>query len=97
MGSSKMAPWVLDEEPSLEILKAAYDCGINTWDTANSYSNGLSEEVIGKALRKFEIPRRKVVIMTKIAFHVGQEPGAHGALFAEQMNSSKDYVNQGGE
>ena len=41
----KMAPWVLDEDASLAVLKAAYDCGINTWDTANAYSNGLSEDV----------------------------------------------------
>jgi aryl-alcohol dehydrogenase-like predicted oxidoreductase len=43
----------------------AYDCGINTWDTADTYSNGLSESIIGKALKKYLIPRGKVVIMTK--------------------------------
>ena len=42
-------PWVLEEEESLPILKAAYDRGLNTWDTANVYSNGVSEEIIGKA------------------------------------------------
>lgn len=39
--------------------------GINTWDTANMYSNGASEEIVGKALKKYDIPRHKVVIMTK--------------------------------
>lgn len=49
----------------MELLKAAYDMGINTWDTANMYSNGASEEIVGKALKKYNIPRHKVVIMTK--------------------------------
>jgi aryl-alcohol dehydrogenase-like predicted oxidoreductase len=96
-GSSQLALWVLDEEASLEVLKAAYDRGINTWDTANSYSNGLSEEMIGKAIRKFNIPRQKLVLMTKCAFHVGEELNVIGVVFAGQLNQSKDYVNQGGE
>ncbi|KAJ5946485.1 hypothetical protein N7454_003324 [Penicillium verhagenii] len=90
------APWLLDEEASLEILKAAYDRGINTWDTSNVYSNGASEEILGKAIQKFKIPREKVVIMTKCAFHVGEEIDVIGAAFADEMNQSKDYANQGG-
>lgn len=97
LGGPQMAPWVLDEETSLEVLKTAYDCGITTWDTANSYSNGLSEEVIGKAIRKFNLPRHKLVLMTKCAFCVGEEMDVIGALFAEQLGQSKDYVNQGGK
>ncbi|KAK7952005.1 Versiconal hemiacetal acetate reductase [Apiospora aurea] len=54
------SPWVLDEEESLQVIKAAYNHGINT------YSNGRSEVIVGKALKKFNIPRSKVVIMTKI-------------------------------
>lgn len=94
---SPAAGWVLEEEASLVVLKAAYDRGINTWDTANAYSNGLSEEVIGRAVRNFDIPRHKLVIMTKCAFYVGQEPDVIGAVFAQQLCRSKDYVNQGGE
>ena len=45
-------PWVLDEEPSMEIMKAAWDLGINTIDTANIYSNGESERLIGKFIKK---------------------------------------------
>jgi aryl-alcohol dehydrogenase-like predicted oxidoreductase len=90
-------PWVLDEDASLKVLKAAYDCGINTWDTANVYSSGLSEESIGKAIQKFDIPRHKLVIMTKCAYAVGEEPVVIGNAFIEQLRESKDYVNQGGE
>ncbi|OJA13358.1 hypothetical protein AZE42_04503 [Rhizopogon vesiculosus] len=51
-GTPKWAPWVLEEEPSLEIMKAAWDLGINTIDTANMYSNGESERLISKFLKK---------------------------------------------
>jgi aryl-alcohol dehydrogenase-like predicted oxidoreductase len=45
-------PWVLDEEPSIEIMKAAWDLGINTIDTANIYSNGESERLIATFINK---------------------------------------------
>ncbi|KAI0376876.1 Aldo/keto reductase [Hypomontagnella monticulosa] len=96
LGSKQWMPWVLDEDESLEILKAAYDRGLNTWDTANAYSNGLSEEVIGKALRKFAIPREKVVIMTKCFLHVAEETGVFSPMIGPLLDQSKDYVNQGG-
>lgn len=64
-GSPKWQEWVLDEEKSLPLLKHAYDCGINTWDTADVYSNGVSEEIVGKALKEYNIPRPKVVILSK--------------------------------
>ena len=97
LGSSQWMPWVFDEEKSLELLKGAYDRGINTWDTANMYSNGVNEEVVGKALKKFNIPREKVVLMTKIALYVADEPGVFAPMFGQQMGQTKDYVNQGGE
>ena len=96
-GDARMVPFVLGEEASLEMLKAAYDCGINTWDTANTYSNGLGEEIIGKAIKELGIPRQKVVIMTKCAYCVGEASEVIGAMYAQQQARSKDYVNQGGE
>lgn len=47
-GNKDWQPWVIEEEEALPILKAAYDRGVNTWNTANVYSNGISEELIGK-------------------------------------------------
>lgn len=47
-GHKDWQPWVLEEKEALPLLKAAYDRGLNTWDTANVYSNGVSEEIIGK-------------------------------------------------
>jgi aryl-alcohol dehydrogenase-like predicted oxidoreductase len=60
---------------AMPLLKAAYDRGLNTWDTANVYSNGVSEVIVGKAIKKYSIPREKLVIMTKCRWAVGEEPG----------------------
>ncbi|GFF58852.1 versiconal hemiacetal acetate reductase [Aspergillus udagawae] len=67
-GSPRRQEWILNEEAALPLLKHAYDMGINTWDTADAYSNGRSEEIIGKALRVYKIPREQVVILTKIFY-----------------------------
>jgi aryl-alcohol dehydrogenase-like predicted oxidoreductase len=72
-GSSDWAKWVLDEESSLELVKAAYDKGINTWDTAEIYSNGQSEVILGKAIQRYKIPRDRLVIMTKCFGAVDEE------------------------
>lgn len=65
LGDKRWQPWVIEEDEALPLLKAAYDRGLNTWDTANVYSNGVSEEIIGKAIKKYQIPRHKLVICTK--------------------------------
>lgn len=75
----------LTESQALPLLKAAYDLGINTWDTANVYSNGTSETIVGKALKKYGIPREKVVIMTKCFWGVAEEPGMIVILLSLQV------------
>ncbi|KAK3991535.1 hypothetical protein QBC44DRAFT_393102 [Cladorrhinum sp. PSN332] len=95
-GDPNSLDWVIGEEEALPLLKAAYDRGLNTWDTANMYSNGASEVIVGKALKKYNIPREKVIILTKCFWAVGEEPELRGYFFAKQMGLSKDYVNQGG-
>ena len=50
-------PWAIDEEQSRPFIKHALELGINFFDTANVYSNGASEEVVGKALRDFATVR----------------------------------------
>ncbi|KAK5991452.1 Aldo-keto reductase [Cladobotryum mycophilum] len=100
IGSSTWFPWVLNEGQALPILKAAYDRGINTWDTANVYSNGQSERIIGTALRKYNIPRSKVVLMTKcyrvVCDAENYDPGSGVTMHHELADRSKDYVNQWG-
>lgn len=89
-------PRAIGEDEALPLLKAAYDRGLNTWDTANVYSNGASETIVGKALRHYAIPRHKVVILTKCHFPVGETPELRAVLFRDQVAQSKDYVNNFG-
>jgi len=72
-GSTDWQDWILDEEASLPIIEHAYKAGINTWDTADVYSHGQSERIIGKALKKFNIPRENVVLLTKAYFGISQD------------------------
>lgn len=60
------------------------------------YSNGVSEAIVGKALKKYSIPRHKVVIMTKCFFPPGEDPEMQSYFFMGQMAKSKDYQNQQG-
>ncbi|KAJ5991872.1 hypothetical protein N7451_007596 [Penicillium sp. IBT 35674x] len=93
------SPWVLDEVNSLPLLKKAFDMGINTFDTANTYSNGQSETILGNALRKYSIPRSKVVIMTKIYYPVMEDepnsrpnPAINDGHLVNQMGLSRKHI-----
>jgi aryl-alcohol dehydrogenase-like predicted oxidoreductase len=70
--------------------------GLQTWDTANVYSNGESEIIIGKAIKKFNIPRHKLVILTKCHGTVGEQHNVRPFYYQKDVAKSKDYVNQGG-
>ncbi|KAI9890234.1 MAG: hypothetical protein M1814_004396 [Vezdaea aestivalis] len=69
-GSDKWQGWVLNEDKALPLLEHAYKVGINTWDTADVYSHGESERIIGKALKQFKIPRDNVTILSKCYFGI---------------------------
>ena len=71
--------------------------GLSTWDTANVYSSGRNEEIIGQAIKKFKIPREKLTILAKCCGTVPEEPGIFNWPFEAQMKKSKDYVNKGGK
>ncbi|KAI3623612.1 hypothetical protein GLX27_001720 [Malassezia furfur] len=93
-GTPEWQSWVLDEEASLPLLKCAYDAGINTWDTADVYSMGKSEEIVGKALQKYNIPRERVVIMSKCFFGVTDD-GTYPMIAAMASNDG-EMVNRVG-
>jgi aryl-alcohol dehydrogenase-like predicted oxidoreductase len=96
----ELAPWILDEEQSMPIIKKAFDLGINFFDTANIYSRGASEEVLGKAVKKYA-NRDEVVIATKVYHQVREGPNGQGLsrkhIMSEIDNSLKrldmDYVD----
>jgi aryl-alcohol dehydrogenase-like predicted oxidoreductase len=69
--------WTLDEQKSRPILRAAWEAGINFYDTANVYSLGSSEEIVGKALKELA-PRDELVIATKVHGEMRKGPNGHG-------------------
>lgn len=69
-------PWVLDDQASEPFFKQALDAGITFFDTANAYSSGTSEEILGRVLLSMA-PREEVVIATKVCLPMG--PGPNGA------------------
>ncbi|CAZ84859.1 unnamed protein product [Tuber melanosporum] len=94
-GTPKWLDWVIEADQALPILKEAFDRGINTWDTADAYSNGLSEVIVGKAIRKYNIPREQLVIMTKCYFPVGDTLESH-AFWTREPGQAADLVNRVG-
>lgn len=81
----------------LEHIKAAYDLGINAFDTANVYSNGLSEVILGKAIKKYNLPRDEIVVMTKLYATVARDI-SEASLFGQSIDfvGKKRYTNQQG-
>src|SRR5471032_251528 len=90
--------WTLPEESSRPIIRQALDAGINFFDTANSYSDGSSEEIVGRALRDFA-QRDNVVVATKVYNAVtGLKPGLSRASIMQSIDDSltrlgMDYVD----
>src|SRR3954447_26101756 len=76
-GTPTWREWVLDEESSRPFIRRALELGINFFDTADMYSRGVSEEVLGRALRDFA-KREDVVIATKVNFPMGEGPNDRG-------------------
>src|SRR6266481_624568 len=70
-------PWTLDEEKSRPFFRRAIELGINFFDTSNSYSDGTSEEITGRALRDLA-KRDEIVIATKVYFPLRKDPNARG-------------------
>ena len=81
-------PWALDEEQSRPFIKRALELGINFFDTANVYTAGMSETVVGRALRDFA-SRDEVVLATKVHGVMGPGPNDHG-LSRKHILSSID-------
>ncbi len=69
--SSDFHEWTLEQEDTNKMIKCALDLGINFFDTANQYSNGTSEEYLGKAIKKY-VKREDAIIATKVYFNEGK-------------------------
>lgn len=93
-GSSKWRPWVLDEEASRSIIKQALEAGINFFDTADMYSLGASEEVLGRALKDLGPTRDRIVIATKVFYPVGDDPNQRGLSRKHIMHAIDDSLRR---
>jgi aryl-alcohol dehydrogenase-like predicted oxidoreductase len=99
-GTPEWRPYVLSEEKSRPFIKRALELGINFFDTAGEYSQGVSEEVLGRALRDFA-RRDEVIISTKVYGPTGDKPTQRGlsrkhimdAIDASLRRLGTDYVD----
>ena len=99
-GTPKWRSWVLDEEESRPFIARALELGINFFDTADMYSCGISEEVLGRAIKDY-VKRDEVVVATKVYFPMGDGPNDSGlsrkhifdAIDASLMRLQMDYID----
>jgi aryl-alcohol dehydrogenase-like predicted oxidoreductase len=100
-GAKKWREWVLEEEESRPFIQRALELGINFFDTSDMYSVGVSEEILGRALRDFGPSREKLVIATKVFFPMGDSPNQRGlsrkhimhAIDASLQRLGTEYVD----
>src|SRR5438445_1330151 len=93
-GTKKWRQWVLEEEESRLFIKQALDAGINFFDTADMYSLGASEQVLGRALKDFGPSRDKLVIATKVFFPLGDDPNQKGLSRKHIMHAIDDSLRR---
>jgi aryl-alcohol dehydrogenase (NADP+) len=86
-GSKLWRPWVLDEKEARPFVRRALDVGINFFDTADVYSLGASEQILGNSLHHFAIPRKDVVIATKVFNPMGDGANDQGLSRKHIMDS----------
>src|SRR5271156_4397283 len=93
-GSKKWREWGLDEEESRPFIKRALEAGINFFDTADMYSVGASEEVLGRALKDFAPSRDRVVIATKVFNSMGDDVNQRGLSRKHILHAIDDSLRR---
>ncbi len=100
-GSKKWREWVLEEDDAQPFFRRAIELGINFFDTADMYSIGVSEEITGRALKKYGPGRDRLVIATKVFNAMGGDPNQKGlsrkhilhSIDASLKRLGTDYVD----
>ena len=87
MSFGSMADWTLNETDSRPIIQKAVEAGINFFDTADVYSRGESEEILGRALKDLKVRREESVIATKVYIPMGRGPNRAGLSRKHIMQS----------
>jgi 1-deoxyxylulose-5-phosphate synthase len=85
--------WMIEIDKARPIVKRALDLGVNFFDTANVYSNGRSEEIVGELLKD---SRDDAVIATKIRLKVGEGPNTEGLSRYHVMGQVKESLKRSG-
>lgn len=93
-GSKNWRKWVLEEEESRPFIRRAFELGINFIDTANMYSLGASEEIVGRAIREFGPPRDQMVVATKVYMPMGPDPNQKGLSRKHLMHAIDDSLRR---
>ncbi len=88
-GSKQWRQWVLEEPESKPFIRRAWNAGINFFDTADVYSIGVSEEILGRAVKDIGMAREEVVIATKLNGRMGESPNQQG-LSRKHIRSAID-------
>jgi len=93
-GSSTWRPWILDEDASRPFVRKALELGFNFFDTADMYSVGMSEQVLGRALKDFAPGRDRIVIATKVYMPMSKDPNHKGLSRKHIMHSIDDSLRR---
>ena len=93
-GSRKWREWVLEEKESRPFIRQALEAGINFFDTADMYSLGASEEILGRALKEFQPARDRVVIATKVFNPMGDDPNQRGLSRKHIFHAIEDSLRR---
>jgi len=93
-GSKKWREWVLEDAESRPFIQRALEAGINFFDTADVYSIGVSEEILGRALKDFGPSRDKLVIATKVFNAMGDDPNQRGLSRKHIMHAIDDSLRR---
>lgn len=93
-GDKKWREWVLEENESRPFFRRAIEAGINFFDTADMYSLGVSEEILGRALKEFGPGRDRVVIATKVCQPMGNDPNLRGLSRKHIRHSIDDSLRR---
>src|ERR1700726_1076405 len=93
-GSKKWREWVLEETESRPFIQRALELGINFFDTADMYSVGVCEEILGRALKDFGPSRDRVVIATKVFNPMGDDPNQRGLSRKHILHAIDDSLQR---
>ncbi len=93
-GVKSWRQWVLEENEARPFIKQALELGINFFDTADMYSLGVSEQILGRALKDFGPSRDKVIIATKVFFPMGDDPNQKGLSRKHILHAIDDSLRR---